>query len=121
VVHTLICKVVQIQNKGALAGAGRIEKMASVYEIVTEKILAELASGNIPWEKPWQIEAPKSLVSGKPYRGVNCMLLGMAGFASPYWLTYKQAADRGGNVRKGEHGTLIVFWKWLDNPTNRDA
>jgi antirestriction protein ArdC len=93
--------------------------MASVYEIVTEKILHELESGNIPWEMPWQIEAPRSLVSGKPYRGINTLLLGMAGFSSPYWLTYKQAADRGGNVRKGEHGTLIVFWKWNSNPTSK--
>jgi antirestriction protein ArdC len=95
--------------------------MASVYEIVTEKILEELESGQIPWEMPWTIEAPKSLVSGKEYRGINTMLLGLAGFSSPYWLTYKQAIDRGGNVKKGAKGTLIVFWKWLENPRRHDA
>lgn len=93
--------------------------MASVYEIVTEKILAELESGNIPWEMPFKVELPRSLVSGKLYRGVNQILLSMSKFSSPYWLTYKQAIERGGNVRKGEKGTLIVFWKWLQNPTRR--
>jgi antirestriction protein ArdC len=43
----------------------------------------------------------------------------MTKFSSPYWLTYKQAIERGGNVRKGEKGTLIVFWKWIQNPTRR--
>jgi antirestriction protein ArdC len=93
--------------------------MASVYEIVTDKILAELASGKIPWDMPFTVQTPRSLVSGKPYRGINTLLLGMAGFSSPYWLTYKQATDRGGNVKKGQHGTLIVFWKWNENPTRK--
>lgn len=92
--------------------------MASVYEIVTEKIMAELEKGIIPWQKPWTSEAPKNLSSGKAYRGINLFLLAAAGYGSPYWLTYKQAAERGGNVRKGQHGTLIVFWKF-DNVTRK--
>lgn len=93
--------------------------MASVYEIVTEKIMAELEKGIIPWARPWTNEVPRNLSSGKAYRGINLFLLAASGYGSPYWLTYKQAAERGGNVRKGEHGTLIVFWKFDSNPTRK--
>jgi antirestriction protein ArdC len=84
----------------------------SVYEIVTSRIIAELEAGVIPWRKPWQTEAPKNLSSGKAYRGVNVFLLGLRGFDSPWWMTYQQALNRGGHVRKGEKGTTVVFWKW---------
>ena len=84
----------------------------SVYEIVTNRIIAEMEAGVIPWRKPWQTEAPKNLSSGKAYRGVNVFLLGLRGYASPWWLTYQQALQRGGHVRKGEKGSTVVFWKW---------
>lgn len=91
--------------------------MTTTYEIITEKILAELEAGNVPWQKPWAggpANAPKNLVSGKRYRGINVLLLGLAtGYASPYWLTFKQAKTLGGSVRKGEHGSLVVFFKDL--------
>src|SRR6201987_1671271 len=85
---------------------------ASVYEIVTERILAELENGQVPWRKPWRTLPPANLVSKKPYRGINTFLLALAGYGSQYWLTYRQAQALGGNVRKGEHGTKIVFWKF---------
>ena len=86
----------------------------NVYEIVTEKIVSLLEAGTIPWRKPWaskQAAKPCNLVSKKPYRGINVLLLTATGYASPYWLTYKQATELGGNVRKGEKSTMIVFWK----------
>jgi len=89
-----------------------------VYQIVTDRILELLDKGTVPWRKPWQGGAvcqPKNLVSKKPYRGINIFLLGITatstGYRSPYWLTYKQATDLGGHVRKGEKSTLVVFWK----------
>lgn len=93
-----------------------------VYEIITDRILAKLKDGVVPWRQPWaQGEAgmPKNLVSGKPYRGVNIFLLGSQRYASPYFLTYKQAVAKGGNVRKGQQGTPVVFWKVgkKDKPT----
>ena len=90
--------------------------MPTVYEIVTERILTELERGNVPWHKPWSGEQsmPRNLTSGKLYRGCNVFLLGMQGYGSPYWLTYKQAQARGGSVRKGEKASPIVFWKWLE-------
>ena len=91
-----------------------------VYSIVTEQVIATLEAGTVPWHKPWSAEIglPRNLTSGKAYRGINPFLLGceaMArGFESPYWLTYKQASERGGHVRKGESSSLVVFWKRLD-------
>jgi len=101
--------------------------MPSVYEIVTDKIVAMLEEGVTPWRKPWKGSdgAPCNLVSGKRYQGVNALLLGMAGFfdghLSPYWMTYKQAKQKGGNVRKGEKGALVLFFKLLekDDPNRK--
>lgn len=84
---------------------------SSVYSIVTEQILKQLESGVAPWHRPWTAEIPKNIVSRRAYRGINVFLLASIGYGSPYWLTYKQAIERGGHVRKGEHGTKVVFWK----------
>jgi len=83
----------------------------SVYEIITNQILAELEKGQVPWRKPWRTPPPVNLITKKPYRGINVFLLGFAGYGSQFWLTFNQAKQLGGNVRKGEHGTKIIFWK----------
>lgn len=84
----------------------------SVYEIITAEILQIMAQGVIPWQKPWSSKgAHRNIVSGKQYRGINVLLLSCAGFNSPWWLTYHQAQEKGGQVRKGEKGRRIVFWK----------
>jgi antirestriction protein ArdC len=86
-----------------------------VYAIVTEKIVNLLEQGIVPWRKPWTSTGlPRNLVSKKQYRGVNTFLLSATKYVSPFWLTLKQANQLGGSVRKGEHGTLIVFWKTDD-------
>jgi len=54
---------------------------------------------------------PRNLVSKKPYRGVNVFLLSASKYVSPFWLTYRQANELGGHVRKDEESTLIVYWK----------
>lgn len=84
-----------------------------VHEIVTEKILAELNKGNIPWRKPWNCTGHRNLVSKKAYRGINPFLLDFAGYKSGWWMTYNQAKQLGGNVKKGEKSTHIIFWKIL--------
>ena len=88
------------------------------YEAITARVIAALEEGTIPWEKPWisvRGEFPTSLQTGKPYRGVNVWMLSLtaqlAGYSSPYWVTYKQAKERGGSVRKGEKGTQVVLFK----------
>lgn len=90
----------------------------NVYEMVTSRILSALESGTIPWHKPWVSkdgEFHSNLKSKKTYRGINQILLSMSAMAgnysSPYWLSFKQAKEFGGSVRKGEKGTLVVFYK----------
>src|SRR5712692_8938736 len=83
----------------------------SVYEIVTAQVIRQLESGVAPWRKPWRTLPPVNLISKKVYRGINVFLLAFAGYGSQYWRTFNQAKQLGGNVRRGEHGTKIVFWK----------
>ena len=83
-----------------------------VYEIVTEKIINLLEQGVVPWRKPWtSAGVPRNLVSKKPYRGINFFLLSASKYVSPFWLTFRQANELGGHVRKGEESTVVVFWK----------
>lgn len=89
---------------------------ASVHDIVTQRIMDKLNEGVIPWLKPWnaRTSSPRNLITGKQYRGINVFVLGMQAYQSPYWLTFKQASDRGGKVKKGEKGTPVVFWNFVD-------
>ena len=90
--------------------------MASVYEIITARVVEQLERGTVPWHKPWAGEQgiPQNAISRKPYRGINVFLLSCTSFESPAWLTYKQAQSLGGNVRKGERGYPVIFWNWVE-------
>jgi antirestriction protein ArdC len=83
----------------------------NVYQVITDRILSSLSNGVVPWRCPWHTEPPKNLISGKDYRGVNVLLLQASPFESPYWLTFNQARDLGGTVKKGERGTPVVYFK----------
>lgn len=96
-------------------------KGIKVEEIITERIVNSLKTGIIPWRRPWWTHgAPRSIVSGKEYRGINVFLLSMAGFSDPRFLTYKQAQAKGGNVKKGERGFPVVFYKIIESKTEVD-
>lgn len=86
-----------------------METKMNIYELVTERIVAELAKGIIPWQIPWTgtADGAVSYATGRPYSFLNQMLLGRDG----EWLTFQQALSAGGNVRKGEKGSIVVFWK----------
>jgi len=88
----------------------------SVYDQITDRIIALLEQGVVPWRKPWKAQSglPRNLVTKKPYRGINVVLLHAMRYESPYWLTFRQAIELGGNVRKGEKACPVVFWKRLD-------
>jgi antirestriction protein ArdC len=93
----------------------------NVYEIITEKIINLLRSGTVPWRRPWGLAGlPRNLVSKKVYRGVNFFLLSASKHVSPYWLTFRQANELGGQVRKGEESTVVVFWKVDDVKDNAE-
>ena len=86
-----------------------------VYQIITERIVAQLEAGTVPWRKPWSPGSqPQNLISRKAYRGVNVFLLGCQTYASPYWLTFRQAQELKGHVLKGQRATPVVFWKILE-------
>jgi antirestriction protein ArdC len=92
---------------------------------VTAKIVEALEAGTAPWVKPWRdgvgpttgLELPSNASTGRTYRGVNVVMLWASaltkGYADTRWVTFNQARDLGGSVRKGEKATSIVFWKWL--------
>jgi len=94
------------------------------YQEVTDRIIAALEAGTPPWRRPWDPDKaggpamPRNATTGQRYRGINVLTLGMSplAFASgdPRWATYKQAEERGWQVRKGERGTTGYFFKRLE-------
>lgn len=85
------------------------------YDRITDRIVSLLQAGTVPWHKPWQVMTgmPRNLVTQKPYRGINVFLLMAMGYESPNWLTFRQAVQLGGSVKKGEKSCPVVFWKPL--------
>lgn len=95
--------------------------MNDVYSIVTSRIIAALEAGAPPWIAPWQEAGsplPTNHRTNRSYRGINTLLLyaeaQTRGYTDNRWLTFRQAQALDGCVRKGERGTQIVFFKWLD-------
>lgn len=93
---------------------------SSLYDDITNKIIVELEAGRVPWVQPWGTAAakaplamPKNAATGRQYSGINVLILWGAviehGFPGQSWLTFRQALALGGNVRKGEHGTTVVY------------
>lgn len=81
----------------------------NVYQMVTDRIIAELEKGSIPWKRPWTgvNTGAYNRISNKPYSLLNQILLGRDG----EWATFKQWTDLGGHIRKGEKSSFVVFWK----------
>ena len=98
------------------AGRGR----QSLYQEITDKIIAELEAGRVPWVQPWgtvqakaSLAMPKNAATLHQYAGINVLILWSAvieqAFSTQNWLTFRQALRLGANVRKGEHGTTVVY------------
>jgi len=91
----------------------------NLYDEVTSRIISELEAGRVPWVQPWGRGGrtgpglPRNALTGRTYSGVNVLILWGAvmaqGYPSQSWLTFKQARDAGGAVRKGEQGTSVVY------------
>jgi antirestriction protein ArdC len=91
------------------------EAYVRVDDKVTQRIIEQLDAGTVPWEKPWMLGGePVNGLTGKPYQGINPLLLAMTAFErkyrAPFWFTFKQASSVGGSVQKGEKGTTLVRW-----------
>ena len=90
-----------------------------VYQRITNRIVAELEQGARPWLRPWNAEHAAGRITrplrhnGQPYSGINVVMLWSEavakGYAAPIWMTFKQAQELGAHVRKGEHGSLVVY------------
>ena len=101
----------------------------NVYQRVTDRIIADLAKGVAPWTKPWNAGNTEGRImrplrhNGERYNGINVLLLWSAalehGFTNPKWMTFRQANELGAHVRKGEHGSLVVYAKTYTK-TERD-
>ena len=98
-----------------------------LYSQVTEQIIADLEAGTIPWEKPWDggFSLPRNASTQNSYSGINILILWMrqkkARFSSSQWLTFNQARELGGVVKKGEKATRILFYKPLKIEGTSDA
>ena len=101
--------------------AKQAKQKRDLYQEVTDKIIAQLEKGSAPWLKPWADDSAQALVgfphnasSARSYSGVNVLLLWMAemenNFKASSWLTFKQAKELGGNVIKGQKGSMITYW-----------
>ncbi|MDD4937222.1 MAG: zincin-like metallopeptidase domain-containing protein [Acidiphilium sp.] len=93
-------------------------------EEVAARIIEQLEQGTAPWQKPWEpgeLRLPYNAVTGKEYRGMNTIWLHMQGYGDPRWMTYKQSQAEGAQVRKGERGTKIIYWKFHDEQPMKDA
>lgn len=93
-----------------------------LYQAVTDKIIAVLEAGTPPWLCPWRRQPggnmPANLSTGRPYRGINTLLLNMTalqeGYSCNRWLTFQQARALGANIRRGASGTPVVFFKLME-------
>ena len=96
-----------------------------LHETVAENLIAQLEAGTAPWQRPWNdVETsgfmPVNAVTGQRYRGMNAMHLLSRGRPDPRWLTYIQANSVGAQVRRGERGTQVQFWKYEDLQARKD-
>ncbi|WP_434721279.1 ArdC family protein [Mesorhizobium sp. RIZ17] len=100
--------------------ANAVADRSNLYDDVTNKIIAELEAGRFPWVQPWgtavakaPLSLPRNASTSRAYSGINVLILWGAviehGFPTQGWLTYRQALALGGNVRKGERGTTVVY------------
>lgn len=87
----------------------------NIYQKVTDQIIAEMEKGIVPWQQGWNdYGMPRNYISGRRYSGINLLFLNyithVRGYETPIYLTFKQAKDLGGKIKKGEHGTTIIYW-----------
>ncbi len=109
------------------------QPLPDIYQRITDQIIRAIEAGAGDWQMPWHTNKanggmmlrPINAASSKPYRGVNVLALWIAadanGYQSREWATYKQWAERGAQVRKGEKSTSIVFWKIGDKESSEDT
>jgi antirestriction protein ArdC len=92
------------------------KKSRDVYQAITDAIVTSVEAGTVPWRQPWRAEvgAARNAFTDRGYSGINTLLLGLAPYDDPRWATYRQIGEHGGQVRKGERGQLVCFFKHVE-------
>lgn len=102
-----------------------MEPKKPFHEVVAERLIEQLKAGTAPWQRPWEPGQPGAFIpmnptTGKRYKGINAIHLMGQGRTDPRWLTYKQASAVGAQVRRGEKGTPIQYWKFTGEQSKTD-
>lgn len=89
------------------------------HEVVAQRLIEQLKQGTAPWQRPWEPGAPNAFIpmnpsTGKRYKGVNALALMAKDYRDPRWMTYKQAEEANAQVRRGEKGSAIHYWKFTE-------
>lgn len=112
-----------------MKGATHVSDRTDIHQTVTNKIIAAIEAGAGDWKMPWHrpggaFTVPSNVATGNSYRGINIISLWVeaeiAGFARPIWGTYRQWKEAGAQVRKGEKGSLVVFYKPIEGDDDSD-
>ena len=92
------------------------------HQVVAEQLIKDLQAGTAPWQRPWDAVSrlPENPTTGNRYKGINALQLLSQGHDDPRWMTYRQAAAAGAQVRKGEKGTPIQYWKFTEEKAKVD-
>ncbi|WP_176331816.1 zincin-like metallopeptidase domain-containing protein [Burkholderia vietnamiensis] len=102
-----------------------MEPKKPFHEVVAEKLIEQLKAGTAPWQRPWEPGQPNAYLpfnptTGKRYKGINAIHLMAQGRSDGRWMTYKQAAAVGAQVRRGEKGTPVQYWKFSEEQDKLD-
>jgi antirestriction protein ArdC len=100
----------------------RKERKTTVYDIVTDQVIALLEKGVVPWKQPWaEREMPQNLLNRIPYKGMNMLLLYAMGFERNFFITPNQLKARGWKAKQGERAVPITFWKWPEKKKDENG
>jgi antirestriction protein ArdC/phage/plasmid primase-like uncharacterized protein len=102
-----------------------MEQKKPFHEVVAEKLIEQLKDGTAPWQKPWESGEPNAYLpmnptTGRRYKGINAIHLMAQGRSDARWMTYRQSAALGAQVRKGEKGTPVQYWKFSEEQDKLD-
>lgn len=86
----------------------------NVFKLVTDRIIGELEKGFLPWKKNWvEVEIPSNIITLKPYRGTNIILLTSLGYEENYFISYNQIKEMGFEIKEGEQACPVIYWKYF--------
>lgn len=107
-------------NKAGVSKRGGDLNRRDLFQEVTDKMVQAIEEGTAPWQQPWErrLGWPENPTTGKPYHGINVLLLSNGGYQDPRWCSYEQAKKKGWQVRAGEKSSHIYFYKQMMKNTD---